>query len=69
MSAVACVQRKDGVSQSITFGSRASLTTSVAATLRCFRLSQCLSTMFFRSRLNFVLCLDSGVGKGGLGCL
>lgn len=39
------------------------LTTSVAATLGCFRLSHRLSTMFFRSRLNFVLCLDSGVGK------
>lgn len=45
------------------------LTTSVAATLGCFRLSHHLSTMFFRSRLKFVLCLDSGVGKGGLGCL
>lgn len=45
------------------------LTTSVAAALGCFRLSHRLPTMFFRSRLNFILCLDSGVGKGGLGCL
>lgn len=43
------------------------LTISVAAAFGCF--SHRLPTMFFRSRLNFILCLDSGVGKGGLGCL
>lgn len=34
---------------------------------RVFWLSCCFSMTFFRSGLNFVLCLHSGVGKGGLG--
>lgn len=32
-----------------------------------FWLSCCFPMKFFRSGLNFVLCLHSGVGKGGLG--